>query len=82
MLGRNPYYLKIGSSETLPCSLLNDTYHIRWYIDDKVATTSGRIIKTPGDALTINDIRVSDGGTYECRGLQYTKFFTIYVIGR
>ena len=81
MLDRNPYYLKIGSSETLPCSLPNDT-HIRWYIDDKVASTSGGHIKTSNNALTINDIRVSDGGTYECRGLKYTKFFTIYVIGR
>ena len=81
VLDRTPYYLKIGSSETLPCSLKNDT-HIRWYIDGKVASTSGRQIKTSGDTLTINDIRVSDGGTYECRGLKYAKFFTIYVIGR
>ena len=81
VLGRNPYYLKIGSSETLPCSLKNDS-HIRWYIHGKVASTSGRQIKISGDTLTINDITVSDGGTYECRGLKYTKFFTIYVIGR
>ena len=75
------YYLKIGSSETLPCSLPNDT-HIRWYVDGMVASTSGRQIETSGDTLTINDITVSDGGTYECRGLKYTEFFTIYVIGR
>ena len=81
MLDRTPYYLKIGSSETLPCSLKNDT-HIRWYSDGKVASTSGRQIKTSGDTLTINDVKVSDGGTYECRGLKYTKLFTIYVIGR
>ena len=81
VLDRNPYYLKIGSSKTLPCSLTNDS-HIRWYIDGKVASTSGRQIKISGNTLTINDIRVSDGGTYECRGLKYTTFFTIYVIGR
>ena len=69
------------STETLPCSLKNDG-HIRWYIDGKVASTPGRQIKTSGDTLTINDIKVSDGGTYECRGLSYLKLFTIYVIGR
>ena len=81
MLDRNPYYLKIGSSEELPCSLKNDTF-IRWYIDGKLASTSGRQIKISSERLTIKDIRESDGGTYECRGLKYTKFFTIYVIGR
>ena len=78
----NHYYLKINSSETFTCSLGNDTSHIRWYIDGKAVYTSGSKIKTSSDTLTIKDVSVSDGGTYECRGLKYARFFTVYVIGR
>ena len=80
VLDRIPYYLKIGCSVTLPCPLRSETR--RWYVNGKFASTSGRQIKTYGDTLTINDIRVSDGGTYECRGLESMNVFTIYVIGR
>lgn len=82
VLIENPYYLKINSSETFTCSMRKDISHMRWYIDNKAASTSGRKIKISNGTLTIKDVSVSDGGTYECRGLKYTRFFTIYVIGR
>ena len=78
----NHYYLKINSSETITCYLGNDTSYIRWYIDSKAVSTSGGKIKTSSDTLTIKDVSVSDGGAYECRGLKYARFFTVYVIGR
>ena len=74
--------MKINSTETFKCSMGNDTSHIRWFIDGKAVSTTGRKIKASRGTLTIKDVSVSDGGTYECRGLKYTRFFTVYVIGR
>ena len=77
-------FLNVGSREIIPCSLENETNHLRWFNSkhQEINSTSGTRVtaKTNGE-LTIEDVQVSDGGTYECRGLEYTRYYTIYVNG-
>ena len=35
----------------------------------------------PNGELIIKKVQFSDGGTYECRGLEYARYYTIYVNG-
>ena len=79
---------EIGSSETIRCSLKkNDTKNIRWYdsLERLLRNTTNKLerkIEVSGKTLTLNDIALSDGGTYQCRGLSYVRVYTIYVTGR
>ena len=45
------------------------------------STSGARVKANKNGELIINNVQLSDGGTYECRGLEYTKYFTIYVNG-
>jgi len=74
----------IGSSESILCSLENETRHIRWFNNkhQEVNSTSETMQTTKTGELTIKNIQLSDGGTYECRGLEYIRYYTIYVNGR
>ena len=77
--------LDLGTSETIPCSLQEETHYIRWFNNkqEEVSSTSkGRMTANKKGQLTVNDVQLSDGGTYECRGLENTRYYTIYVNGR
>ena len=86
MLKREQYFFEIDSSETVRCSLQNKTDSIRWFINGKhqeVNSTSGERIRVKESGeLIIDNVQLSDGGTYECRGLNYAQYYTIYVNGR
>jgi len=79
-------FLDVGKSETIRCSLENETKHISWF-DNKNQeilnpTSETRMKANKNGELTIKNVELSDGGTYECRGLEYTRYYTIYVNGR
>ena len=75
----------LGSIETVKCSLKNENQSkiVIWY---EIGTTvrelksEGRI-EVNGGTLTIKNVQLHDGGTYECRGLGYTRFYTVYING-
>jgi len=78
-------FLDVGSLEIIPCSLENEANHIRWFNNkhQEINSTSGtRMTATQNGELTIKNVQLSDGGTYECRGLEHTRYYTIYVNGR
>ena len=87
MLEAKREVLDLGTSETIPCSLQEETdyIHVRWFNNKQEAvssTSKGRMTKNENGQLTINDVQLSDGGTYECRGLENIRYYTIYVNGR
>ncbi|XP_068757949.1 fibroblast growth factor receptor 1-like [Montipora capricornis] len=73
----------LGSTDTVKCSLKkeNEREMVKWY---EIGTTvrelksEGRI-EVNGVTLTIKNVQLHDGGTYECRGVGYTRFYTVYV---
>ena len=75
----------LGSTETVKCSLKNENQNkkVIWY---EIGTTvrelksEGRIVVN-GGTLTIKNVQLHDGGTYECRGVRYTRFYTVYING-
>ena len=84
MLNADQLELNVGSTESILCSLENETRHIRWFNNkhQEDNSTSGTRQMTNSGKLTIKNIQLSDGGTYECRGLEYIRYYTIYVNGR
>ena len=74
----------VDSQEIIRCSLRDETNHIRWFNNKRqeINSTSGtEMTANPNGALTIKNVQLRDGGTYECRGLKYTRYYTIYVTG-
>ena len=73
----------LESTETVRCS--NDDssqigQNIAWYNGSTgVKIKSGGRIELNGLSLKINNIQLDDAGTYECRGVISTRFYTIYV---
>ena len=77
----------LGSTDTVKCSFKkenqNEREMVKWY---EIGTTvrelksEGRI-EVNGVTLTIKNVQLHDGGTYECRGVGYTRFYTVYVNG-
>ncbi|KAL9959877.1 hypothetical protein ACROYT_G033247 [Oculina patagonica] len=85
VLPKDPLDVDIDSIETIQCSLQNETKHIKWLNGkgEEINSTSGSRIKAfPNGTLIINNVQLSDGGTYECRGLEYTRYYTVYVDAR
>ncbi|XP_078342476.1 fibroblast growth factor receptor 1-A-like [Oculina patagonica] len=77
--------IDVGRTETTRCALKNETSFIRWFNNknQEINSTSGARIKVNKNGeLIIKKVQLSDGGTYECRGLEYTQYFTIYVNAR
>jgi len=73
----------VGSSESILCSFENEIT-ITWFNNkhQEVNSTSGTRLMANNGMLTIRNIQLSDGGTYECRGLEYFRYYHIYVNGR
>ena len=85
MLKAEREVLDFGTSETIHCSLPEETNDIKWFNNKRQvvsSTSKGRMKANKNGALTIKDVQLSDGGTYECRGLENTRYYTIYVNGR
>jgi len=77
-------FLDVESWEIIRCSLENETTYIRWFNNkhQEVNSTSGTRLTANNGELAIKNVQLSDGGTYECRGLEYIRYYTIYVNGR
>ena len=78
-------FLDVGKTETIRCSLENETNYISWFVNNRLqevnSTSETRVNANSNGELTITNVQLSDGGTYECRGLEYTRYYTIYVNG-
>ena len=75
----------VDSTESILCTLENETSYIRWFNNKQQevnSTSETRLTANKNGKLTIKNIQLSDGGTYECRGLEYTRYYTVYVNGR
>ena len=83
MLEKKHLVCDLESTETVKCS--NDDssqigQNIAWYNGSTgVEIKSGGRIQLNGLSLKINNIQLDDAGTYECRGVISTRFYTIYV---
>lgn len=73
-----------GSEETFQCTLKNETTLIRWYNStgqELHSKSAGGIKAFPNGTVKIESVKLSDGGTYTCKGLKYMQYYTIYVNG-
>ncbi|XP_044176594.1 hemicentin-2-like [Acropora millepora] len=85
VLEKKHHICDLESTETMKC--LNPSgisQNISWYNGSTgVKIKSGGRIELNSFSLTINSIQLDDAGTYECRGVFstwfYTQFYTIYV---
>ena len=77
----------LGHTETVKCSLKNENQNehgmVKWY---EIGTTETELksqgrIEVNGAILKIENVQLRDGGTYQCRGVRYTRFYTVYVNG-
>lgn len=85
MLPKEQMVMDIGSKENFRCTLQNESSLIRWYKGtghELSATTKGRVRAFRNGTFAIERVELYDGGTYQCKGLKYTKYYTIYVDGR
>ena len=85
MLERKHHVCDLESTYTVKC-LNKDTtdrgQNISWYSGGTgVKIRSGGRIELNGLSLKINNVHLDDAGTYECRGVSSTRFYTIYVNG-
>ena len=83
VLEKKHHVCDLESTETVKCSSKDPTGHgqnISWYNGSTgVKIKSGGRIELNGLFLKINNIQLDDAGTYECRGVFSTRFYTIYV---
>ena len=85
MLEKKSYVCDLESIETVKCfqrgkSPFNQSFS--WYnASTNVTIKSGGRLEFNGIFLRINNVQLDDAGTYECRGVLSTQFYTIYVNG-
>ena len=85
MLPKEQLVVDIDSIETIQCSLQNETQYFKWLNskDEEINSTSeARVNASPNGELVISNVQQSDGGTYQCQGLEYTRYYILYVNGR
>ena len=85
MLEKKHHVCDLGSTETVKCSnehIPGLAKNILWYngITGFEIKSGGRV-ELNGLFLKINNVQLDDAGTYECRGVSSTRFYTIYVNG-
>ena len=82
MLERKHHVCDLESTETVKCSKVKPELNqsISWYNGETgVEIRSAGRIEVNGLSLKINNVQLDDAGTYECRGVSSTRFYTIYV---
>ncbi|XP_044180580.1 hemicentin-1-like isoform X2 [Acropora millepora] len=82
VLEKKHHVFHLGSTETLKCSMPGSQLgqSISWYNGfTGVKIKSGGRIELNGLSLKIKNVQLDDAGTYECRGVSSTRFYTIYV---
>ena len=82
MLERKHHVCDLESTETVKCLEVKPelSQGVSWYSGETgVEIRSGGRIELNGLSLKINNVQLDDAGTYECRGLSSTRFYTIYV---
>ena len=85
MLEKKHHVCDLGSTATLKCSMSVPQLgqSISWHNSGTgVEIKSGGRIELNGLSLKINNVQLDDAGTYECRGVSSTRFYTIYVNGK
>ena len=85
VLEKKHHVCDLESTETVKCSNEDPTglgQNILWYNGiTGVKIKSGGRVELNGLSLKINNVQLDDAGTYECRGVSSTRFYTIYVNG-
>ncbi|XP_044180575.1 fibroblast growth factor receptor 3-like isoform X2 [Acropora millepora] len=82
VLEKKHHVCDLGSTETLKCSMPGSQLgqSISWYNGfTGVKIKSGGRIELNGLSLKIKNVQLDDAGTYECRGVSSTRFYTVYV---
>ena len=85
VLEKKHHVCDLESTETIKCSAEVKsqsplTKNISWYDgSNNVKIKSGGRIELNGPSLRINNVQLDDAGTYECRGVSSSRFYTIYV---
>ena len=86
MLEKKHHVCDLESTETVKCSAEVKqspfSLGVSWYDGiTAVKIESGGRIELNGLFLKIKNVQLDDAGTYECRGLSSSRFYTIYVNG-
>ena len=80
VLEKKNYVFDLESIETVKCSNEDPSQNISWYNGSTgVKIKSGGRIELNGLSLKIKNVQLDDAGTYECRAMSSTRFYTIYV---
>ena len=83
MLEKKHHVCDLESTETVKCSNKHPAgieQNIAWYNGSTgIKIKSEGRIELNGLSLKINNVQLDDAGTYECRGVFSTRFYTIYV---
>ena len=81
-LEKKHYVFIVGSTETVNCSKEENEFGqiASWYNSSTglKIKSKGRI-KVNGLSLEIKSVQLDDAGTYECRGVSSTRFYTFVV---
>ena len=85
MLEKKHLVCDLESTETVKCLKVKAELNqrISWYRGSTgVKIKSEGRIEVNDFSLKINNVQLDDAGTYECRGVSSTRFYTIYVNGK
>ena len=80
LLEKKNYVFDLESIEIVKCSNEDPSQNISWYNGSTgVKIKSGGRTELNGLSLKIKNVQLDDAGTYECRAMSSTRFYTIYV---